>query len=657
MSHNILTSDFETFFQPPVYTLSNDTTAGYVRDERFQTIGVGVRWFDGATEWMEDAEFREFIQHVDWSTTAVLAHHTHFDGFILAERYGVRPVKWLDTLSMGRALYGVEVGGSLGKLAEKLGVGVKGHATEWAKGKRREDFTPEQWAEYGAYCCNDVELCWRLWELMSKGFPEDELDLIDVTIRMYTEPKVVLDGPMLEEYLEYERARKAELLARVSQEATDVRSDAKFAALLEAEGVPVPLKWSVKQKKEVPAFAKTDPGFLELLEHENDYVRALAAARKGVKTTINESRTTRFLDLGQNGTAVPLYLKYAGAHTFRWSGSDKINPQNLERVDKSDPRKGVLRKATMAPDGDMLVVADSAAIEARTLAWEADEQWLLEAFAEGRDVYSEFASVVFDRPISKANKRERAAGKSAVLGLGYGMGWYKAAITFAAGPMGNPPIIFTADEAKAMNVDVESFRAKNYERVVEMPSRLPIDERCVHAAVCEKLVTTYRKKNPAIVRFWKTAESIIVAMCDAEEGDEVPFLGGAVVAVRHGLGLPNGMVMKYPGLEPSGDDGFEYLVKGRGPPHKVHLYGGLMTENITQALARIIVADQMLAAHRAGYHTVLMTHDEIVLCVPEATAQEALEFLLKEMRTAPVWAPDLPLDAEGAVTKRYGDAK
>lgn len=690
----LISLDFETYYDRD-YTLRKMATSDYVRDPRFETLLVGVKVNDAATVVLDAPTFAAWVRAVDWSRCAVLAHHAHFDGLILAHHYGVKPAMWFCTLSMARPLHGTDVGGSLEELMPFYGVGAKGREIENAVGKHAADFTPEEWARFADYCRNDVDGMKGIFDgMLVEGFPESELLLIDTTIRMFTEPSFVTDEALLNEVLVDERARKAELLERVGLDKKTIGSNEKLAEVFRSFGVEPPRKKSPKAKNPdgtlamIYAFAKSDPGMQELLEHPDDEVRFLAEARVAIKSSINESRTLRMLEAGAGGRRVPVYLKYAAAHTHRWGGGDKRNFQNFERTNKKDPKKGRIRKALRAPDGHHLVVADSNAIEARMLAWFAGHDELVAGFAENRDVYSAFASRVYRRHVDRKKNPEDEipghVGKTAILGLGYQMGWAKFAATLAAGPMGAPPIVFTAQEAEGLGVRVEDYfadpelypgpnqpgyikrRRANWRKVEAMPSRLPLPERLVHCAVAAYLVRMYRDTNAPIAELWSEMERVIEAMA---EGDEFAFgPGGCVRTVRHGLVMPSGLTLKYPGLERRvevtiDDEGEEHtrvhysFLDGHYGKTRKHIYGGLLVENIIQALARCVVAEQALRVRAAGFHIVTTTHDEIVACVPEADAQRCLDATIRIMKTAPSWAAGCPLNAEGGFGRSYGEVK
>lgn len=676
MSLQLITLDFETYYGND-FTLSKLTTEAYVRDPRFQTIGVGVKVGSGPSVWMEDAAFRAWAARVDWSRCAVLCHHTHFDGLILEHHYGIRPGFWFDTLSMSRALH-PETGGSLAKLMVAYGVGEKGHEVELAKNKRREDFTPADWLQYGVYCCGDVEGTLAIFQQMiarenPRRLSDEELWLIDTTIRMYTEPTFVGDEPKLSAFLAEERARKKTLLARLaalppdtSEEAVldavraRLNSNPKFAALLIELGEDPPRKISPRTGEEAYAFAKSDPGMQALLEHPRDEIRWVAEARVAVKSTINETRTERFLSCASRG-AMPVYLKYCGAHTDRWSGGDGMNMQNLVRG-------GVLRDSLTAPEDWVIVVADSGAIEARMTAWLAGHTTLVEAFAKNLDIYSAFAAEVYQRPVNRKLKLADGTepdevpgrvGKISILGLGYSMGFMKFAATLASAG-----IVFSEQDAQAMGLSdfLEWFRSndKRRARVEEAPSRMPLAARLVHFAVAESIVNKYRKTHSPIVELWDTMNDVLGCMDDAD-ANAVFGPGDCLRVVRHAIIRPNGRALRYPGLENRAEDNgrpsYSYM-GGHASKERVRAYGGSMTENLVQALARDVVAEQMLNLRRKyGYHVATMSHDEVVLMVPKAEGERALERAIAEMRTPPSWAPGLPLNAEGGIGATYGEAK
>jgi DNA polymerase len=418
---HILTVDFETYYSRDL-GFAKQTTEEYIRDPRFEIIGVAVQVDDGEPEWFSGTkiDIAEFLSRYNWADCYALAHNAIFDGAILNWHFNIRPKAWLDTLSMARPVHGVDAGGSLKVLAERYGLGEKGTEVVAAMGKIRALFTKDELAAYGEYCKNDVRLTYKLFEILRQGVPVKELKVIDLTIKMFTEPALLLDVPLLEQHLEEIKTKKETLLTDADSNKEIIMSNDKFAIALSALGIDPPTKISPRTNKKAWAFSKTDTAFKALLEHSNEKVRDLVAARLGVKTTIEETRTERFIGIGKRGM-LPVPLKYYAAHTGRWGGSDKVNLQNLPTRDG----KSAIKKAIIAPPGYTLIDSDSAQIEARMLAWMAGESNLVEAFAKGEDVYKLMAGKIYGKPADEINDDERFFGKTTILGCGYGMGHVK----------------------------------------------------------------------------------------------------------------------------------------------------------------------------------------------------------------------------------------
>ena len=603
---DIVTIDFETYYDKD-YSLSKMTTEAYVRDPRFEVIGVAVKVNDQEVDWYTGKDVAGFLNAIDYSDKAILCHNTAFDGAILSWHYGIKPKFWFDTLSMARPLHSLTVGGSLKALATYYKLGAKGDEVLRAMGMRRRDFTPEQMDAYATYCIQDTNLTYRLFKKLMRQFPKEELLVVDQTIRMYTEPKLVLDPVVLDAHLEAIHDRKEKLLAKLGGEEKAKKflmSNKKFADLLRAFGVEPPMKTSPTTGKQTFAFAKTDTAFTALLEHPKEAVRTVVEARLGTKSTIEETRTKRFLEISERGS-LPIMLNYYGAHTGRFSGGDKVNLQNL-------PRGGALRKALSAPDGHVVVACDSSQIEARLVAYLAGQDDLVQSFREGRDVYSEFATDVYQRPVTKANKVERHVGKTCILGLGYGMGAAKF-----------------QSQLKTFGVDIEEAEAK-------------------------RIIDVYRGTYPQIPALWREAQRCIEAILT---GAAVKF--GVVDAVyfdprERGFKLPSGLWQRYEGLrkitDEEGKDQFEYDTR-KGA---VKIYGGKVVENLCQAVARCVIAEQMLRIGKR-YRVVLTVHDAVACIAPEEEADEAKQYVEECMRWRPEWAQTLPLNCESGVGKSYGD--
>jgi len=603
---DIYTLDFETYYDQQ-YSLSKLTTEEYVRDEQFEVIGLAIKKNSGATVWLDcPGKIKRLLTHIDFSDSAILCHNTMFDGAILKWRYGVNPKIWFDTMYMSRALHGVEKGASLKAVAERYGVGVKGTEVQNAKGKRRADFTDDEINRYGEYAKNDVDLTFQLFKHMGTSFPKQELKLIDLTLRMFIEPTLELDLGLLEQHLEDTKARKAKLLddANVTDK-KDLMSNQKFADMLRGFDVEPPMKISLTTGKETYAFAKSDEAFKQLLEHEDDRVQTLVSARLGNKSTLEETRTERFIGIAQRGK-LPVPVRYYAAHTGRWGGSDKINLQNLP---SRGPNGKKLKKAIVAPEGYTVVEADSSQIEARVLAWLAGQDDLVSQFANGEDVYVKMAARIYGCDEEDVTKDQRFVGKTTILGAGYGMGAEKFGVQLKTFGYGVSP-----DEAR-------------------------------------RIISIYRQSNFAISRLWRDAQYMVSQLAN---GRAVPFGRRGIIGVdasNKALVLPSGLPLFYEDLNYDGD---EYTYKVRRGRNKI--YGGKVIENVCQGIARCIIGEQMLRIAK-NYKVVLTVHDSIVCCVKDNEVEEAQAFVETCMRWTPEWAKGLPVDCESGTAKSYGDCE
>ena len=622
---NLITVDFETYYNDKGVGFRTQTTEEYVRDKAFEVIGVAVQVGAGEPKWFSGThdQIRVWLKQFDWKNSLVLAHNTLFDGAILSWHFKIKPMGWLDTLSMARALHGVEAGGSLAKLALRYQIGEKGTEVNDAINKHRLDFTPEDLARYGSYCENDVALTYQLFQIMVKDFPMEELHLIDMTLKMFTHPILEIDQNALEERLSALAQEKSELLSSLMEKLSatteeEVRkklsSNKQFAEVLEGFGITVPMKHSEKQNKQVPALAKKDEGFIALTEHEDPFIQQLCAVRLGTKSTLEVKRIERFRDIAKrNHGLIPIPLKYYGAHTGRWSGIDKVNFQNLP---SRDPKKKALKKAIVAPEGYMVINCDSSQIEARMVAWLAGQDDVVEQFAKGEDVYSLFASSVYERTITKADVEQRFVGKTCILGLGYGTGAAKLQHTLAT--------------SQPISVKIELEESK-------------------------RIVGVYRDKNDKIIELWGEADTMLSDMMNGsfENGPKVFGKHNCVFYDAEGVILPNGLRIRYPNLRRVEVDGKSQIVydsrKG-----EVSIWGGTVVENVVQALARIVVGEQMLKINNV-YRVVLTVHDAAVIVVPIDEKDQALEVVTGLMSVAPAWATGLPVTSEAKAGASYGD--
>ena len=618
----IVTLDFETFYDTG-YGLKKLTTEEYIKSPLFQVIGVAIKIDQGSTKWYSGTheEIKDVLDTIDWEDTGLVCHNMMFDGAILSWIFNVVPKVYFDTLPIARALHGINVGGSLKFLAEKYHLGEKGTEVLDAKGKRLEDFQPHELHRYGEYCKNDVALTYKLFNILIKDFPPSELKLIDLTIRMFTQPLLEVDDALLIERLEVVKEEKQGLLsglkARLECEDEEcvrkkLASNKQFAELLEEIGVPCPMKESPTTGKQTYALAKTDQGFIDLKEHEDPFIQELCAVRLGTTSTIEESRIERFISIGaRNRGKLPIPLKYYGAHTGRWSGADKVNFQNLP---SRDAKKKALKNAILPPEGHVIMNVDSSQIEARLLVWLAGQEDVTQLYREGRDVYCEFASKVYGKKIDKRNKLERAVGKTCILGLGYGTG------------------------------------ATKLQNVLKLGAGVEFSE-----PDCQRLVRIYREVNDKVVQLWRECDDALNDIASWPSGKEPYYLGAqkCVIVSPKGLKLPNGLYIYYPELEwDTSELKGKFVYKNRFG--NISIWGGSVVENVVQALARIVIGEQMVAiSHR--YRPALTVHDAVVCIAPQEEKDEALKYIMEEMSRPPVWGQDCPITCEGGYGDNYGD--
>jgi len=600
----ILTLDFECYWDAN-YTLTKLSNTEYIRHPLFKVHGVGIKFdYQRTVQWYTGEEIARRFARFAWDDIKLLCHHTHFDALILQHHYHCKPAYYLDTLSMARPVHGGAIKNRLDDVASYYNLGNKiPDVLALTKGVR--NLPPDLLRKLGLYCVEDVRLTELLYYKLLPYFPQPELDLIHYTVKAYADPVIHVNKELAQS--EYDKA-VADRIATVEKvkplTTKDLRSRDKFAAALVALEIDPPTKISPRTRRSTYAFAQTDWEFQLLHQHERQEVRDLVAARANVASSIGETRALTLLKHAD--PALPIYLNYGKAHTLRWTGGDKMNPQNFERGSR-------LRNAMVAPPGYKFVIVDSAQIEARKNAWLAGETEILEAFRDGRDLYSEFAAdSIYDIELEDITKEQRFVGKVSILGLGYQMGRDKFQYTLEMGAMGPP---------------------------VKLPDEM-----------YGNIVQAYRKRYPAIKNQWYAMQDMLACMargqkrtykCLTFDGDKVH--------------LPNGMFLRYPRLQ-------ERIVYGRGPDNErvdgyeynngMNIYGGLLTENLIQALARNVVADQILMI-APKYRIVLMVHDEVILCVPEDDAEQALKETLEAFHTAPDWCSDLPVAGEGGITDYY----
>jgi hypothetical protein len=616
---SIVGVDFETYFDRE-FSLSRMRTECYVQDPRFRVNGVAVVCpSERYRAFLTHEEFLEkLVPRVDWARCAVVGHNLAFDARILARRYGVRAGRWVDTLSMARPVFGHRLERlGLDFLSRHLGRPGKTQNVNKYRGMDTRGIKQAGlWEEYAFYGMTDVDDTLALFAHLLPFTPEGELRLIDWTIRQVTEPVIRVDRDALVAHLAEVQEAKDELLRRAElEDRAPLMSADRFVALLRRYGEDPEMKPG--KRGPTYALAKTDDYMQGLLDHDDHRVQALAAARLGLKSTQAETRAKAFIEVSDAcGGLLPAPIAYHAAHTGRYGGTDKLNLQNLKR---GSP----LRRALLPPPGKRFVVGDLSQIEARMVAWLSGQADLLEGFARDEDVYAAFASEVYGRPVPSkkvgGDSIERHVGKTAILGLGYGMG------------------------------------ARKFCRTLRNQAPRPPDTGEVFGKL---VVDTYRGKYRQIVRQWAEYDYVIKWMAYANNGPgplggqfnaACPRRFGELLAVAsERLALPSGRALHYPGIRIERDDAEsrdQVVCDARGGRERKYLWGGVIMENVSQALARDVAVGSQLAL-MDDFRLCLQVHDENVAVVDEDEAEDAREHMLRAMSTPPRWARDLPVAAE-----------
>lgn len=605
-----LAIDFETYWDAEC-SIRKLAASQYVKHPDFhvQTLTC-TRDGENFSSFVGDQACQEFFDSLRDEEVNLIAHNMAFDGFVASHRFGYVPQRYTCTQSMANALLQQFCGRGLDDVAKFLGIKGKvgGDALDDVKGIHLNDIDDELLDRLLGYNEQDTRVLWQVWQILRQGFPQDELDLIDLTLRMFCEPVLLVDGGLAKQLVDMERAEKAAMAKNLGVPQNVFRSAPKLAAYLESLGYEVPYKWSEKQEKEIPALAQADVQFLDFKANADERLMDILAARKRINSNLVETRAKALL--ARADEPLPVGLRYCGAHTFRFSGMDRTNLQNL-------PSKGVpgkLRHCLLAPPGHKLVIVDAAQIEARINAWLAGQDDLVRGFANGEDVYSEFASDLFGFPVNKQEHyTERYIGKTCILGLGYQMSARRLKDELYIG-RGGPSL--TYDLRK-----------------------------------CDFFVTRYRTRYAHIRAQWYKLDDLI-SVLHPNGKHEIDY--GPVTFAPGQIKMPNGLSMYYPGVAFTVDDqGREqksFFPHGAKEPHK--LYGGILTENIVQSLARTITSGHMLELSQR-WRVVHMAHDEIILCVPEDRAEDCLRDCCEIMEHVPSWATGLPLEAEGDIADHY----
>ena len=689
---NYCVIDYESYWASKDYTLSKMSAIDYVRDPRFYAQMMGVSVNGGAPVVFEHDDIPAALQamQLDKLDTLLIGHNSSgFDNLILSEVYGIHPAFMTDTMHLMRWT-GVSrvIRENLASMTHWFGTGEKRAGTVISDGKRtKEDFTHEEWEDFKRYCAEDVAQTTACFERMLPFMTKDSILFSSLTCRMATEPCFVVDPEPLRAYIEDLKRREAETFAKLKtifkfREDVDflkhIRSAAKFENLLRMVGCEPPMKISPKQTAAArkkweaklavapaaskstiegvlaneenyavytPALAKGDLEFLELLEHPNPYVRLLVSIRLEHNSSVAMSRAQNLLRMAEYGKPMPILLKCYYAHTSRYgagavdSKSDGIQVQNIPKHNKS---MKPLRQSIKAPSGYRVVACDSSQIEARVLAYEAQNVELLEHFRHGRDPYAEMASKfgynmtaqeIHDGAKSgdKLAKMLRQVGKKLILSCGYGTSATKLSDTL-------------------------------------LRENVPLDEnKEEHKAIVTRLHKIYRDSNVSIVKFWKQCDTVIREMIAGHDGmfggpnnDLFKYGMFSIPGGKEkypGIELPTGYILRYPNLRIEYDDRgkssyFYDRPLGKNMV-KTRCYGCSCVENLTQSLAFQILMYQAVRMSEKGIPIHCNIHDSFAAVVPDHCVDSVKETMLACMKEVPAWVEGLPLDAEAEVAEDF----
>lgn len=699
-----ITLDFETYYcKKSKYSLAAKgmTYEKYIRDNKFEVIGLAVKVGNRNTEWLSPHEIQDWINHIEvaygWENVRLIAQNAVFDASILGLKFNVYPGQIADTMLMSKAVqqwdgnsldvitrqlrtkYGwicvqnndgsTWVGSATGENEQLKQFAVdKGTEVHDADGKHLCDFTDEAYDAYAQYCITDVDLTWSAYRFFLDyyGFPEQEIDVMTTSIEMYTYPVMELDTKVLEEVKANVNQLREESLARAGVTLEEVRSDAKFAEALMKLGVEPPTKINTKGEVKY-AFAKKDLEFLKLLEHEDEGVRELAQARFDNKSSQAVTRVEDFLSKAERGKLC-VGIEYYGARTGRFGGFEG-NLQNLNRnkVVGKDTPYGRLVFYKGKVDRFMKLGSDGKVLLARAGWVENDEDELHEVGLRD-SVKAPKGKTLVVNDLSQIECRILA---------------YTAHEQWVLDAFVAKKDIYKAQASKSFGVPYEeitkSMRFVGKSQILglgfqagENGLRVVLGKRSedFSSEELQGWVKSYRASVPNIVAFWRKYKAVLRAMVQGmnvsiDDKGILQLEGNCVV-------LPNGMKLVYREMRcDKNENGFDqYVYWGRNirtkKPDWENTFEGRMVENAVQALARIVLTTQMgwikAEFRKRGWsrddaHLAMQVHDELIVCCREDIAEEVLEIMQHYMAKPPHWASDLPLGSDGDIAKRYGCAK
>jgi hypothetical protein len=630
-------ADWETYFDH-IYTLKFLSPAEYILDHRFEMLGCGIAIDNGPPKFMPREESITFLRSIN-EPYALISHNALFDAVICALRYDLHPDVLIDTMGMVRALLAYKIPSgrvSLKAVLDFLELETKGDVIHEMSGVHFDaiQHVPDLWIRFLAYTLRDVRGCREVFNYLAPSFPPGEARIMDMVIRMATQPRLLINEHILTTHLYEIEKKKNSLLKDIGLDKAYYMSNQKFAEVLRQLGVNPPMRISAATGKPTYAFAKTNEEFMDLQNHPDERVQAVMAARLGVKTTIEESRTRRFLAISKAAKAtfdkgwMPVPLKYSGAHTHRLSGDWALNMQNL-----SSRKNTRLRSALYAPPGYVIVAVDASQIEARLTAWLANETSLLTQFRNKVDVYRQYAAdEVYHVPVDQVTKLQRFNCKTIILGLGFGMSDEKFYFTIT-------------NAAREAGFDVTYTMEE-----------------------CTGWVNRYRNKFQAIKALWNRATRLLAKM---EQGRADGMSIGPCVADGLSIVLPSGLRLNYDQLTyhaAQGGDEWDTFTYQFGRT-KREIYGAKLIENIVQALDRqhvleaaLRTEDRCAAAGLPGIKLTLQEHDANAYVVSSEIYRYVAKVAYEEMCRPSWWGVDkiagaIPLAAEAKFGLTYGELR
>ncbi len=658
------------------------TPANYILDPRYETIMCAVKAISDTLPQdhsiVDGPDFAAWIAQYPPEETTTVTYNALFDNAILSWKYGYVPHTMIDAMAMARTLMGHELARfSLAAIAEHLGAPPKQTTINDVIGMRRADIKAAGlWPAFSQYAIHDNELCELIFTKLYDKLPWSERRLMDMVLRCCVEPKFVVDTKLLEDHIvDVKNAKEQLIIAAGGVDKSVIMSSAKFQSALEALGVDIEYKDSPTAKdeygepKRIPAFSKSDEFMENLMNDSDPAVAALAAARIGLKSTLEETRSEKLLSIGNLPWTVtqrahaaiqrefapldymatatvgfglmPMPLRYGGAHTHRLSGDWGLNVQNMPTV-RGSKGKSKLRLSLKAPAGHTVVTCDLGQIEARLVAWICGAKTLIDEFTLKLDPYNKLASDTFGRPVNRKlvgtiDEIMGFIGKTGILGLGYGCGKDNF----------NTMVVRSA---RSQGMDISTIYTRE------------IGDKCVDA---------YRKRYFQIPAAWNKLGSIISTNWGLPHLPEVNF---GPVTIGHGVvHLPSGLDMTYaePAERrvmkkmPNGEERWMFEFSYRYGKIWHRLYGPKLLENIVQALARIVVMNAALRIRDRGktrpcpdaYRFVMQAHDELVFIIPDEELDFAKAMIHNEMVRPPSWGRDIPLTADIGTGASYGEAK